>query len=139
MHQAKQTILFICAQNSGRSQMAEALMRYLYGDRFEVFSAGVEATEVNPYAIRALADMGVDMSAHYSKSLDVFQGRDFDYVVTVCDKAKEICPYFPGRTVLHQGFTAADSTGSDAEVRNEYIRVRDEIRDWLLVQFGKDQ
>lgn len=132
----KPTVLFICAQNSGRSQMAEALLRHLYGDRYEVYSAGVEASTVSPYAIQALAEIGIDMSSHYSKSLDEFADRDFDYVVTVCDKARETCPFFPGRTILHHSFSAADTSGSEAEILREFGRVRDEIRSWIVVQFG---
>lgn len=132
----KKKVLFICNQNSGRSQMAEALLRMLYGDRYDSYSAGVIPAQVNPYAIKALEQLGVDMSAHRSKSIDDFKDVEFDYVVTVCDIAKETCPYFPGRQVLHHSFSSASSEGSEEEILASFGRVRDEIQTWLEDQFG---
>jgi len=132
----KEKVLFICNQNSGRSQMAEALLRMLYKDRYDSYSAGVIPSQVNPYAIRAMEQLGVDMSSHRSKSIDEFKDMDFDYVVTVCDVAKETCPYFPGRTVLHHSFSSASTEGSEEEILASFGRVRDEIRSWIEMQFG---
>jgi len=135
----REKVLFICNQNSGRSQIAEALLRMLYADRFEVHSAGLVPSQVNPYAIRVMAQLGVDMSRQRSKSLDEYQGAEFDYVITVCDAAKEACPFFPGRQVLHHSFSSARSEGSDQEILESFERVRDEIRTWLEEQFGGRQ
>lgn len=132
----KEKVLFICQQNSGRSQLAEALLGMLYPDRYESYSAGVIPSQVNPYAIKVMEQLGVDMSNHRSKSINEFKDTVFDYVVTVCDKAKESCPYFPGRMVLHYSFTSALSEGSEEEIQASFIRVRDEIRDWLEKQFS---
>src|SRR6266567_7998271 len=92
----KQRILFICTHNSARSQMAEGLLRQLAGDRFEVFSAGTEATHVRPLAIKAMAELGIDISQQQSKTLDRYLNEPFDDVITVCDTAAEVCPVFPG-------------------------------------------
>ncbi|HWP96253.1 MAG TPA: arsenate reductase ArsC [Syntrophomonadaceae bacterium] len=135
----KERVLFICNQNSGRSQIAEALLRMLYGDRYKVYSAGVIPSSVNPYAIKTMQALGVDMSSHRSKSIDAFKDIDFDYVVTVCDVARETCPYFPGRQVLHHSFSGAVNEGSEEEILASFEKVRDEIKAWLKVQFGPDQ
>ena len=101
----RRRVLFLCTHNSARSQMAEGLLRQLAGDRFEVASAGTEATRVHPLAIRAMRDVGVDISLHTSKTVDSLLDRPWDYVITVCDSANERCPLFPGRTTrLHWSF-----------------------------------
>src|SRR4051812_31005672 len=89
-------VLFLCTHNSARSQMAEALLRHLDKRRFETYSAGTEATRVHPLAVRAMADVGIDISNARSKHLNEYIGKDFDYVITVCDAANESCPLFPG-------------------------------------------
>jgi arsenate reductase (thioredoxin) len=95
-------VLFLCTHNSARSQMAEGLLRDMAGGRFEVFSAGTEATRVRPEAISVMAEIGVDISAQESKTLERYLGEPFDYVITVCDDANEACPVFPGaRERLH--------------------------------------
>src|SRR5215210_9495509 len=94
---AKKRVLFLCTQNSARSQMAEGLLRHLAGNRFEVMSAGTETTRVRPLAIRAMEEVGVDISGQGSNTLDRYLSEPFDYVITVCDDAKEACPFFPGR------------------------------------------
>lgn len=132
----KQKVLFICNQNSGRSQMAEALLRMLYGDRYEACSAGVVPSQVNPYAVKAMELLGVDMSVHYAKNINEFKDADFDYVVTVCDKANETCPFFPGRQVIHRSFSSASTEGSEEEILASFVKVRDEIEDWVKAQFG---
>ncbi len=129
----KKKLLFICTQNSARSQMAEGLLRFMYGDRFEVFSAGTNPFRVNPFAIAAMKKAGIDISGHRSKSIDEFMDIDIDYAVTVCDSAKESCPYFPNaKVLLHHSFSdPAAATGSDEAILGEFERVRDEIRLWI--------
>lgn len=126
-------VLFLCTHNSARSQMAEGLLRAMAGNEFESFSAGTEQTRVQPLAIEALRELGIDISAHTSKTLDAFQGQTFDYVITVCDRANETCPVFPGDTRrIHWSFddpTAA--TGSDEDRLRVFRRVRDEIQQRL--------
>jgi len=84
--------------------MAEGLLKHLFGDKYEVHSAGVHPTRVNPYAIEVMREKGIDISGQKSKSIEEFRGKDFDLVVTVCDDAKESCPFFPGKKVIHKGF-----------------------------------
>ncbi len=98
---AKKRVLILCTGNSARSQMAEGLLRHDAGDRFEVESAGTKPSHVRPEAIAAMNELGIDISGHRSKSVDEFTGQQFDYVLTVCDNAKESCPIFPGQTVTH--------------------------------------
>ncbi|MEM2876391.1 MAG: arsenate reductase ArsC [Candidatus Bathyarchaeia archaeon] len=133
-------VLFICSHNSARSQMAEGMLNSLYGDRYEAYSAGMEPTGVNPYAVKVMREMGIDSSKHRSKSVEEFRGVTFDYVVTVCDHAKEACPFFPwGRTYLHKGFRdPATFKGSEDEVLREFRRVRDEIKGWVEETFGEE-
>lgn len=136
--QNKKRVLFICTHNSARSQMAEGLLKALYGDRYEVYSAGTYPTEVNPYAIKVMSEIGIDISNHKSKSIEEFIGMDIDYVITVCDKAKEICPYFPGaKNYLHQSFEDPASYEGNEEKKLEVFRkVRDQIKEWIIKTFG---
>ena len=110
-------VLFLCTHNSARSQMAEGILRSRSDGQIEVFSAGTEATRVHPLAIRAMQDLHIDISSQYSKSLTQFIDQDFDYIITVCDRAKESCPLFPGDPVrIHWSIPdPADATGSDQE------------------------
>lgn len=129
----KKKILFLCTGNSCRSQMAEGLTRALKGDYFESFSAGVIAKGVDPRAVRAMAEIGVDISNQSSKRLDSLAEDDFDIVVTVCGRARESCPVFPGRTkTIHRGFDdppeLAAAAVDEEEAMGHYRRVRDEIR-----------
>ena len=135
----RRRILFICTHNSARSQMAEGLMNARYGDRFEAQSAGIEPTEVHPLAIKAMAELGIDISHHRSKSIEEFLGQEFDYVVTVCDHAKEACPFFPGaKEYLHASFPdPASVEGTEEERLEAFRRVRDEIAAWLERTFEK--
>src|ERR1700676_2328389 len=94
----KKRVLILCTGNSARSQMAEGLFRHQAGDGFEVFSAGTKPTSVRPEAIAAMNEIGIDISGHRSKSVDEFAGKQLDYVITVCDNAKESCPVYPGQT-----------------------------------------
>lgn len=122
-------VIFVCTGNSARSQMAEALLRKEGGDAFEVVSAGVDPKGVNPLTVRALAEGAIDISGARSKSVTEFLGQPFDYVVTVCDRARESCPVFPGGAqTLHWGFDdPAEATGSEAERYAVFVRVMGEI------------
>jgi arsenate reductase (thioredoxin) len=124
-------VLFLCTHNSARSQMAEGLLRHLAGDRFEVMSAGTEATHVRPLAIRAMDEIGVDISSQESKTLERYLREPFDYVITVCDDANEACPFFPGASNrLHWSFEDPSRAGGSEEKRLAVFRsVRDRIRD----------
>ena len=110
--------------------MAEGLVNHDLGDRFQAFSAGTEATRVNPLAIRVLAELGIDISCHYSKTIDEFAGQQFDHVITLCGSANEQCPlFFGGVRRKHIGFDDPSRLkGTDEEVLPEFRRVRDEIR-----------
>ena len=135
----KKKVLFICTHNSARSQMAEGLINALYGDKYEAYSAGTEPTEVNPYAIKAMAELGIDISKQRSKSIKEFRGKTFEYVATVCDHAKEACPFFPGEKILHKGFEdPSEFKGAGAEILAKIRRVRDEIKDWIEKAFGEN-
>jgi arsenate reductase (thioredoxin) len=130
-------VLVLCTHNSARSQMAEGLLRALAADRFEVASAGTEATRVHPLAIRAMDELGIDLGSHTSKTLDRFLAEPWDYVITVCDTASERCPVFPGAAMrLHWGFDDPSAArGTEEERLAEFRRVRDAIatrlRSWL--------
>ena len=123
-------VLFLCTHNSARSQMAEGLLRHLAGDRFEVYSAGTEATHVRPLAIRAMDEIGVDISGQESETLDRYLEEPFDYVITVCDDANEACPFFPGATTrLHWSLRDPSQARGSEEVRLAAFRsVRNELR-----------
>ncbi len=123
-------VLFICTHNSARSQMAEGLLRHLGNERFEVFSAGTEATFVRPMAIKVMAELGFDISQQESKTLDRYLDEPFDDVITVCDSAAEACPVFPGAARRrHWSFEdPSKATGSESEQLAVYRKVRDEIR-----------
>lgn len=139
MAAAKTKVLFLCTHNSARSQMAEGLLNSLLGDKYQAFSAGTVATKVNPYVIRTMAEIGIDLSSHYSKTANEFQNAEFDYVVTVCDNAKEACPYFPGgKHTLHHSFPDPSAfTGADEEIMHGVRAIRDEIKTWLIETFDK--
>ena len=121
--------MFLCTHNSARSQMAEGFLRHIAGDHFEVHSAGTEASQVRPLAIRAMAEIGVDISGHTSKTLERYLGRAWDYVITVCDDANESCPVFPGAANRnHWSFTdPSRATGTEEEQLAVFRRVRDQI------------
>jgi arsenate reductase len=127
----KRRVLFLCTHNSARSQMAEGLLRHLAGDRVEAHSAGTEATFVRPLAIRAMAELGIDISGQRSKTLERYLGQPFDVVVTVCDDANEACPVFPGaRERLHWSLLdPSQAAGSEDEQVAVYRAVRDAIRE----------
>jgi arsenate reductase len=122
-------VLFVCTGNSARSQMAEAILRQIGRGAFETFSAGTDPRGVNPLTVRALATVGIDVSAARSKSVTQFLGQSFDYVITVCDRARESCPVFPGGAEsLHWGFDdPAEATGNESERLAVFERVLGEI------------
>ncbi len=132
-------VLFVCTGNSARSVMAEALLRQHGGDAFEVYSAGTEPKGINPLTLRVLAEAGIDASWARSKSVDEFLGQSFDYVVTVCDQARQSCPVFPGvHESLHWGYedpAAAEGTEEErlAVFRKVFIQLGERIRQFATV------
>ena len=152
---SKVKVLFLCTHNSARSQMAEGLLRHYYGEKYEVFSAGSTPTQVNPFAIKVMAEIGIDISKHRSKSIEEFQGRDIDLVVSVCESSvKVICPFcsspivgdrpeiigetLPGaKRYFHRPFSdPSEVEGSDEEKLVAFRRTRDEIKKWILDYFA---
>jgi arsenate reductase (thioredoxin) len=129
----KKRVLILCTGNSARSQMAEGLLRHDAGERFDVESAGTKPSFVRPEAIAAMKELGIDISGHRSKSVTEFDGQRFDYVITVCDSARETCPVFFGTaTRLHHDFDdPAALNGSEGERLSLFRRVRDELRAYL--------
>ncbi|MBI2525616.1 MAG: arsenate reductase ArsC [Candidatus Rokubacteria bacterium] len=133
-------VLFVCTHNSARSQMAEGLLRHLAGDRFEAASAGTEATRVHPLAVRAMAELGIDIGHHASKTFERFLDQRWDHVITVCDGARERCPAFPAAAArIHWSLDDPSAApGTNEERLGVFRRVRDEIagrlRDWLAAQ-----
>jgi arsenate reductase (thioredoxin) len=132
-HPEKIKLLFLCTGNSCRSQMAEAWTRKLRGDRIEPFSAGTEPQEIDPRAVKVMAEAGLDISGQKSKTVEALGDLEFDYVITLCDSAHQSCPFFPGKTKrLHVGFDdpprLAAGAGSEVEALAPYRRVRDEIK-----------
>lgn len=127
---AKKRVLILCTGNSARSQMAEGLLRHDASNGFEVASAGVEPTRVRPEAVEVMSEIGIDISAHRSKSVDEFAGQEFDYVITVCDNANEHCPIFPGNTKrIHWSFDDPAVVEGDDDIKlRAFRRTRDEIR-----------
>jgi arsenate reductase len=127
----KKRVLILCTANSARSQMAEGLLRHDHGDRFTVESAGSKPSIVRPEAIAAMREIGIDISQHWSKSVDEFRDQAFDYVLTVCDNAKEACPIYPGHTNrLHHSFEDPAAAPEPARV-DAFRRVRDQLRTYL--------
>jgi arsenate reductase len=129
----KKGVLILCTGNSARSQMAEGLLRHDAGDRFDVESAGITPSIVRPEAISVMKELGIDISGQRSKHLDEFAGRQFDYVITVCDNARESCPVFFGAAKrLHHNFDDPSALNGSEEARMVlFRRVRDELRDYL--------
>jgi len=131
-------VLFICTHNSARSQIAEALINNLYRDKYEAQSAGITPTEINPYVVKAMAEIGIDILKNRSKSIEEFRGENFNYVVTVCDNAKESCPFFPGEKIIHKAFEDPSKfKGSEEEIMKEVRRIREEIREWIKHTFAQ--
>lgn len=143
MPTVKKKVLFLCTHNSARSQMAEGLLRSLNDEDYEAFSAGTVATRINPYVTRAMIGIGIDISPQWSKTIDEYADVKFDYVVTVCDNAREACPYFPGAgNVIHHSFPDPSSfTGSEEVIMAGVRTVRDAIKTWIIENFrgGEDK
>ena len=140
---ARQRVIFVCTHNSARSQMAEGMLRAWGGDRFEVFSAGTEATRVGPEAVAVMAEIGIDINGHTSKTLEPFLGESFSWLITVCDDAKEACPTIPGvRQQAHWSIEDPSAVEGDEESRLEAFRAaRDHLRDRVhifMLAAGRD-
>lgn len=119
--------------------MAEGFIKYLYDEQFEAFSAGTKPTKVNPYAIKVMSEIGIDLSKHHSKSVNSFEEIEFDYIISVCDQAKESCPYFPGaKLFIHKSFEDPSSLeGTEEEIIENFRKARDKIHDWIENEFIK--
>jgi arsenate reductase len=140
-------VLFICYHNSARSQMAEGLLRALYGERYEAHSAGVEATKVDSSAVKVMNEIGIDISGQHSKRMDEYRGVLFDLTVAVCDEAKEACPICgislkapatapAAKKAIHKTFNDPSAAGGSEEERlNAFRQVRDEIKSWIIEAF----
>ena len=127
----KKRVLILCTANSARSQMAEGILRHDHGDRFFVESAGSRPSVVRPEAIAAMREIGIDISGHRSKNVDEFRDEAFDYVLTVCDNAKEACPVYPGHTNrIHHCFEDP-AAALEAERLDAFRRVRDQLREYF--------
>jgi arsenate reductase len=126
----KKRVLFLCTGNSARSQMAEGLLRDRAGDRFEVFSAGTHPKGLHPRSVEAMKEIGIDISNHTSKDVAAYANEKFDYVITVCDRAKQQCPIFPGAEPIHWEFDDPADAPSGRQLEM-FRRVRDEIRQRL--------
>ncbi|MCI0530383.1 MAG: arsenate reductase ArsC [candidate division Zixibacteria bacterium] len=136
-NQVRQQVLFICTHNAARSQMAEGLLNSILGEFYSAQSAGSNPTHVSPYAVKVMAEIGIDISGQRSKGVDEFKNTSFDYVVTVCDHAKESCPFFPAAKIqIHHDFeNPSELTGTEEEILAGYRRIRDLIRQWITSQF----
>lgn len=132
MTNTKKKVLVLCTGNSCRSQIAEGYLRQFAGDRAEVYSAGVETHGVNPRAIAIMKEDGADISSHTSNNIDEYAGIEFDFVITVCDNARERCPYFPTRAKkFHYNFPdPAKATGTEEEIMSEFRKVREMIKSY---------
>jgi len=130
----KTKVLFLCSSNSARSQMAEAFLRRYGNDSFDAFSAGLEASEINPYTIKVMEEKGVKLDGQFSKNLDKYLKDQFDFLITVCSKAEEKCPFFPGVSVrLHWPLEdPAAVEGSDEEKLAVFRKVRDQIESKII-------
>jgi arsenate reductase len=136
----KKKVLFLCTNNSCRSQIAEGLLNSILGTKYIAFSAGLSPKKVNPYAIEVMKEIGIDLSKQYSKSIEVFKDDNFDYVVTVCDNAKEACPFFPGKKVIHKSFEdPAKFNGNIVDTLETFRKTRDEIKAWIVDTFDKEK
>lgn len=140
----RQRVIFVCTHNSARSQMAEGMLRAWGGDRFDVFSAGTEATRVRPEAIEVMREIGIDLSGHTSKTLEAFTGDAFHWLITVCDQAREACPTIPGvRQQAHWSIDDPSAFEGDEAARLAAFRVardhlRDQVRTFLLAAGRRD-
>jgi len=136
----KEKVLFICKNNSGRSQMAEGLLKHYYEEYYEVYSAGSIPLTINPLTIEVMGEIGIDISDHESKSIEKFQKMDFDYIITLCSPEEIYCPVFPNcKNLIHHQFTDPRIKGTTPEKLVMLRRVRDEIKEWILKEFKKKE
>ncbi len=135
----KKKVLILCTGNSARSQMGEGLLKHITQNKYEINSAGTKPSIVRPEAIKALAEIGIDISKNRSKSVDEFLNAEIDYVLTICDNAQENCPYFPAKTkFIHHSFEDPAEVQGDQETRlNAFRKVRNEIRSYFENDFVK--
>lgn len=133
----RKKVLFVCTHNSARSQMAEGILNSFHSDRLHAYSTGSDPTQINPYSIKVLKEIGVDISGNYSKGFSDLPDIEFDYIVTVCDSAQEKCPHFGGSGIkIHKSFNDPSAySGSDEEKAGFFRKVRDEIRGWIDNEF----
>lgn len=138
MRKAKKKVLFICTHNSARSQMAEAWLRTLFGSRYEAFSAGTHPAPIHPAAVKVMKEAGVDISRQQSKTPDVFLKESFDLVITVCNQAREECPFFPGgKKRIHKSFPdPSRDKGDEEQILEVFRNVRDQIKEWIVSTFS---
>jgi arsenate reductase len=136
----KRTILFVCIGNASRSQMAEGYVNARMGDRYQASSAGLNPERVSRKAIAVMKEIGIDISEHRSKSVTEFYGKEFDYVVTLCDEAEDECPHFlKGKDYIHRGFKdPCRARGTDEELLVVYRKTRDDLTKWIDNVFGSD-
>ena len=125
----KEKVLFICTNNSARSQMAEGVLKSLYNSKYEAYSAGIQPTSINPIAIKVMNEIGIDISKQKSKNIEKFRKKLFDIVVTVCYKAKETRPFFPGKKIIHKSFKDPE------ENINSFRKTRNQIKEWIEENF----
>ena len=133
----RKKVLFVCTNNSARSQMAEGLLRELCSSSCTASSAGIQPTFISPYAISVMKEIGIDISTQRSKSIDEIAGQEFDCVITLCESARESCPVFPGaKKTLHKSFPDPKRTeGSEEEIMKSFRQVREEITEWIRETF----
>jgi arsenate reductase len=133
----KKRVLFLCTHNSARSQIAEGLLNTFHGNKYEGYSAGVTPTKVNPYVIKSMAEIGIDISRNRSKNIEEFRGENFNYIVSLCDNARETCPFLPGEEVIHKSFhDPSEFKGSEEEILKQVRRLREEINEWIKSRFS---
>lgn len=137
MNIGKKKVLFVCTHNSARSQMAEAFLRFFYGDFYEALSAGTEPKGIHPLTIKVMVEVGLNLSSQRSKSVDEFIDQRIDLITTVCDSAREKCPFFPyGKKRIHYSFSDPASTlGSEKDQLAAFRLIRDEIKKWVIEFF----
>lgn len=134
----KTSVLFLCTHNSARSQIAEAILNHLFPNEYEAYSAGTKPTQVNPFTTQVLNELNIDITHHRAKSITEFKNKQFDIVVTVCNKAKETCPFFPGKNIIHQTFDDPTKTdGNPDEILQKFRTLRNEIHRWITIKFEK--
>jgi arsenate reductase len=135
----RKKVLFICTHNSARSQMAEGILNTLYGNQYDAYSAGTEPSNLNPYAVKVMAEIDIDISKNRSKSVEEFIDKEFDFIITVCDQAKEACPFFSGgKKYIHKSFEDPSKLkGTEDIILADVRKIRDQIKDWIEIQFGK--